>query len=433
VSEFNRRILLIDDTPSIHDDFKKILVGVQKANAMRDARAAFLGVAAESDAPEARFELESAYQGIEGFELVRRAHEEGRPYALAFVDVRMPPGWDGVQTIKELWKHDPDLQVVICTAFADYSWSQMIQELGQSDNLLILKKPFDATEIRQLAAAMTEKWNAARRERALIEDLRGAESQARAYASSLETVNRALMTLKATAEKTAEIRSQFLVEISEQVHENLSGLLQGLSNHCPTGLEAVLDSSRHLVRTLDQILDLSQLEKGNLLFESEPADLVELVEGVLERYRDDARERDLTLVARFDPVAPRLIECDRLRVDQVLSLLVENALDAGRPGEVSVSIGTEPTPSWSISSLRLSVDDPGSPIPSQDAGRLFEPFAFRRAGAVGSGIGLALTRMLARLMEGDASHRASASGGSTFEVTLRVGNVSGAPLVGAGE
>ena len=77
----------------------------------------------------------------------------------AFVDIRMPPGLDGIQTIKEIWKIAPDIQTVICTAFSDYSWEQTISELGTNDNLLILKKPFDSAAVRQLACALTKKWH----------------------------------------------------------------------------------------------------------------------------------------------------------------------------------------------------------------------------------------------------------------------------------
>ena len=74
------------------------------------------------------------------------------------VDVRMPPGWDGIETTQKLWEVDPDLQVVICSAYSDYSWDEIIAKLGNSDRLLFLKKPFDAMEILQLANALTEKW-----------------------------------------------------------------------------------------------------------------------------------------------------------------------------------------------------------------------------------------------------------------------------------
>jgi PAS domain S-box-containing protein len=96
---------------------------------------------------------------------------EGQPYALAFVDVRMPPGWDGVETIKQLWQVDPNLQVVICTAYSDYSWTDIYAKLGHSDSLLILKKPFDNIEVIQLAHALTRKWQTTQQARAKMEDL----------------------------------------------------------------------------------------------------------------------------------------------------------------------------------------------------------------------------------------------------------------------
>src|SRR5258708_4890655 len=104
------------------------------------------------------FELESAYQGKEALEKVTKAIKDGKPYALAFIDVRMPPGWDGVETIEHLWQVDPALQVVVCTAYSDYSWEKMTVRLGVNDNLVILKKPFDNIEVLQLAHALTKKW-----------------------------------------------------------------------------------------------------------------------------------------------------------------------------------------------------------------------------------------------------------------------------------
>ena len=77
---------------------------------------------------------------------------------MAFIDVRMPPGWDGIETTAKIWEIDPELQVVICTAYSDYSWDQMIARIGQSDRLVILKKPFDNIEVMPLANALTEKW-----------------------------------------------------------------------------------------------------------------------------------------------------------------------------------------------------------------------------------------------------------------------------------
>ncbi|MEK7677052.1 MAG: response regulator [Verrucomicrobiota bacterium] len=165
------RILVIDDNAAIHEDFRKILTrGITTTGTnLAGAEAALFG---ETTAPEsAAFEIDSAYQGKEGLELVRLALAQGRPYALAFVDVRMPPGWDGVETIGHIWRTCPELQVVICTAYSDYPWNAIVRQLGTSANFVILKKPFDNVEVLQLAHALTKKWLLAQKVRGRLEDL----------------------------------------------------------------------------------------------------------------------------------------------------------------------------------------------------------------------------------------------------------------------
>jgi diguanylate cyclase (GGDEF)-like protein/PAS domain S-box-containing protein len=105
-----------------------------------------------------RFEMDSAYQGAEALEKVQISLAKGVPYAMAFLDMRMPPGWDGVETVERLWQADPRLQVVFCTAYSDYSWKEILQRLEVRDRLLILKKPFDPIEVYQFANALTTKW-----------------------------------------------------------------------------------------------------------------------------------------------------------------------------------------------------------------------------------------------------------------------------------
>ena len=155
----NHRILVIDDNPAIHEDFRKILnpAGSELAGELDDDEAALFG-----DAPEAstaqRFQIDSAFQGQEGLEKVRTAANAGLPYAVAFVDVRMPPGWDGIETIAHIWQEFPDLQIVICTAYSDYSWDEIAKAVGNTDQVLVLKKPFDNIEVLQMAHALSKKW-----------------------------------------------------------------------------------------------------------------------------------------------------------------------------------------------------------------------------------------------------------------------------------
>lgn len=155
---YNRRILIIDDNAAIHDDFRKVLSCADNStSALAATEFAMFGESAASIV-RPTFELEFALQGNAGAEHVRDALAAHRPFAVAFVDMRMGPGWDGLETIEHLWAIDPHIQVVICSAHSDYSWSDVTQRLGHSDKLLVVKKPFDAIEVMQCASALTQKW-----------------------------------------------------------------------------------------------------------------------------------------------------------------------------------------------------------------------------------------------------------------------------------
>lgn len=152
------RILIVDDNPAIHSDFKKILSPPRPADSRADDLESLLFGAPAKASQEVIFELDFAFQGQEALRMVNDSIAEGRPYAMAFIDVRMPPGWDGVETVNHLWAIHPGLQAVICTAYSDYSLDKMRSMLTQPDSLVFLKKPFDNVEVQQLAHTLCRKW-----------------------------------------------------------------------------------------------------------------------------------------------------------------------------------------------------------------------------------------------------------------------------------
>jgi two-component system, cell cycle sensor histidine kinase and response regulator CckA len=154
------RILLIDDNPAIHDDYRKVLAPELHYNPdFSNLEAIVLGEAtAKASEQHVEFEIDSAMQGQDGHALVEQALAAQRPYSMAFVDMRMDPGWNGIETIKRIWQLQPDLQVVLCSAYSDYSWKEIVAELGASDGLVILRKPFDNVEVLQLALSLSRKW-----------------------------------------------------------------------------------------------------------------------------------------------------------------------------------------------------------------------------------------------------------------------------------
>lgn len=432
----NKRILLVDDTKSIHDDFRKILSPTAaEPSDLQSARAAFFGAKSaaaggastpiDSPAPVAptSYELQSAFQGMQALDLVKAAIAEGNPYCVAFVDVRMPPGWDGIQTIKELWKVDPDLHCVICTAYSDYSWDETVAELGQTDKLLILKKPFDPAEIRQTASAFSAKWNAAASERRAMEAVRQKETEARAYASSLETLNKALATAKASADRMSTMKSEFMLRLTSEISTHLNCILDRLIEDGRTeGLDDALDRSQRLLETVDKVIDFTHVEAGTLEIKPRLCSVREVIDDVEQTFRSRAEAKGLILEIRMNENVPTTVKTDPARLSQVLCQLIDNAIRYTDNGRVHLSVGTEPTESWDRVRLRFDVTDTGRGIGQERVGHVFEPFSSRANGdlAEGSGLGLTVAKQVARLLDGDVHFDSLPGEGCTFTLRLEV-------------
>ena len=167
----NDRILIVDDNEAIHEDFNKILAPDATSTGEVDALAASLFGESRATGPQVDFQLTHALQGQEAFDLARKAVNEGSSFALAFVDVRMPPGWNGIETVERIWECDHEIEIVLCTAYSDFSWEEISGRLTHPERLLILRKPFDPLEVRQLAYGLTSKWFLRRQATCRMQDL----------------------------------------------------------------------------------------------------------------------------------------------------------------------------------------------------------------------------------------------------------------------
>lgn len=273
-----RRILLIDDNPAIHQDFKKIFSAQRKGeDALSGLEASLFGATPDLSAREV-FQIDSALQGEEGIALLRQAQEQDRSFSMAFVDVRMPPGWDGVQTAVRIWEQDPDVQIVICTAYSDYSWEEILKKLGRSDQLVILKKPFDNIEVLQLAGALTEKW---RLTRLVKRRLKSLERQVNERAHDLKTIhtrldgaNRRLATateraqeMAAAAQSASQAKRELLDHMSHEIRAPMDGVIgtaelllaQTLSPVQRGYVETIRDGARALLAIVDNLLDSARV------------------------------------------------------------------------------------------------------------------------------------------------------------------------------
>ncbi|MUF02777.1 response regulator [Pseudomonas sp. CCM 7893] len=456
----NRRILLIDDTPSIHEDFRKILTPVQEQTPeLDDMEMALFGDAVKPRAQA--FELDSAYGGREGLELIEKAMAQKLPYALAFVDMRMPQGWDGAQTIEELWKVDPQLQVVVCTAYSDYSWEELLFRLQAHDRLLILKKPFDNIEVQQMANTLTAKWEMARRaslQTSQLERLVEQRTQALTQASQalqLEIDERKqLESQLVQSEKLASL-GQLAAGVAHEINNPvgfISSNLGTLDSYFKQ-LQQMLDAYRQaeeLIASGESLEQLKTLRTGmdlEFLKEDVPILIRESKEGIgrvvqiVKDLKDFSRvdndqswqwanlqqgiDSTLNIVAselkyKADVIkqyqALPEIECLASQINQVVMNLIINAAQAMGPerGTITISNGVEGKNVW------LEVADNGCGIAPQSLQKIFDPFFTTKPVGEGTGLGLSLSYGIVKKHHGNISVSSELGKGTIFRVVLPI-------------
>lgn len=404
----NRRVLLVDDNLSIHDDFRRILARPHGNVGLDDAAAALFGAAAEPPVVESDvFDLDYAQQGQEACEMVAVAVASGRPYALAFVDMRMPPGWDGLTTIGKLWQIDPELQVVICTAYSDRSWSEIQAALTARDRWLVLKKPFDKVEVLQLAQALTEKWHLTRLSRLQLATLE-------------EHVNVRTDQLR----QAVQVKNEFLANISHELLTPMNGIV-GMLQMLGDGVldsdqTACLQDARtcadNLAQLLRQIVAFNQAEAGTLALDPLPFSPGALLDDVVTAYRARALHKGLALKAHVSLTLPAVLRAPAPVIRQILVVLVENAVKFTERGSITVRAAGD------TSRLCFTVQDTGIGLTQEQLAWIALPFAQVDGGLArrntGIGLGLPLAKRLATSLGGDLTISSQAGSGTTVTFSV---------------
>ncbi|WP_369959107.1 ATP-binding protein [Pseudomonas benzenivorans] len=284
-----------------------------------------------------------------------------------------------------------------------------------------------------------------------IEQRRAAEDRLTQYLAELENIvsartaelkaanarllesNRELGQAQRTAEDMAQARSAFLANMSHEIRTPLNGLLGmlglsldgPLSNEQRQQLSIAHDSGKVLVELLNDILDLSKFEAGQLELESIPFDLASLVEDTASLLSQNAAP-NVELTCLIDPRLPAQVLGDPTRVRQVVSNLLSNALKFTRLGRVDVRVDSHPD------GVRISVRDTGIGIAEDAQARIFQPFAQAGAGITrqfgGTGLGLALARRLCEAMQGQLQLESQEGLGSRFCASLPLPSHLPAPV-----
>jgi two-component system, NtrC family, sensor kinase len=467
-SATNHRILVVDDNHAIHDDFHKIFAPPDEtAGTLDDLEAALLDLPAPAAPLPSQFELVSAFQGREALDHVIAATRANRPFALAFVDMRMPPGWDGLETIERIWQVDPDLQIVICSAYSDHSWSDLRARLGPRESLLILKKPFDTLEVVQCAHALTTKWELARKVLAHVDDLEAtvaARTQELVQANAalaehlrmlerMETELRLSQKLEAVGQLAAGVAHEINTPI-QYVADNLQFMRDGmlalstmasqmisvasaarspqtaalvdqlealatdaeldyLSREIPVSLDSVHDGVARIAKIVRAMKELAHPGPR----EATAVDLARALQNALDvtaatyRYVADVE----TEFAQLPPVV-----CFGSDLNQVFLNLIVNAAHAmedKQAGRGQLGIRT----SLDGDHAMIAISDTGSGIPEANRERIFDAFFTTKEVGRGTGQGLAISRSIVVDRHGGTLTFDSKVGvGTTFYVRIPI-------------
>ncbi len=419
------RILIVDDNKNIHVDFCKILLpSIDTSDIDKFSKALFEDNADTDDGNNVidKYEIDSAYQGKEAVEMIVESLKEDRPYALAFIDMRMPPGWDGLKTIEEAWKVDPDIQIVICTAYSDYSWKEIINRLTNTNNLLILKKPFENIEVKQLARSLTEKWQ-------LISNL---EKEVKHRTAKLEAINQELKLAKEAADDATVAKSNFLANMSHEIRTPMNGIIvavdlamaEPLSPKLEHFMEIIHSSGHSLLSIINDILDFSKIEAGKMELEHKSFRLDELTNNVIALFMDTVLKKDIELFVDLEPNISMFLKGDQLRIQQIVTNLMGNAFKfTSKKGIIVFGIRqTERTFDNRNIELEFSIRDTGVGMTAEQLDRIFKPFTqadtstTRKYG--GTGLGLSISKQLVEMMNGSIWAESTPQKGTTFYFTL---------------
>jgi len=407
--EMVHRVLVIDDNPSIHKDFQTILLEEEESETLNKLRSEVFGDKTNNTTPKNAYELDFASQGKEGCEKIKQACSEDHPYELAFVDMRMPPGWDGLKTIEHIWEIDHKVQVVICTAYSDYSWGEIVERLGRSENLLILKKPFDSAEVAQLASALTEKWVLAR--------------QASLKMEQLEQM------VKERTEKQTELITKI-----DNINKELKDFASIVSHDLKAPLRGIKSLATWILDDCSDKLGEQGKEQMNLLLDRVER-MYKLIDAVLQYSRVGRTEEKIVQVNlnHFIPevidmlVPPEnisitientmpVIECAETHIMQLFQNLLSNAIKYMDKPKGKINVGcVEEDGFW-----KFSVTDNGPGIEEKHFEKIFKMFQALSVSEEfeGTGVGLTIAKKIVELYGGNIWVESEVGKGSTFFFTL---------------
>ena len=412
-SEEATRILAVDDEQPVREAYRAVLCTADaESDELAETEAELFG-APESATDKRPFDVTFAAQGEEAVAAVAASIAEERPFQLVFLDVRMPPGLDGVETARRIRQLDDQVNIVIVTGYSDNHPRDIATQVPPFDKLFYISKPFQALELQQFALALDTKWHAERSLRRTNLDLQ------ERYAD-LEAAHRDLTAAKNEVERATRAKSEFLASMSHELRTPLNAVIgfaevMRSETFGPLGDERYRDyvddiyhGGAHLLRVINDLLDFSKAEANKIELRCELLDPKPLVTSVLKLVRDQAHRAQVELVDDLS-VLPA-INGDELRLRQILLNLLSNAIKVTKSGGVVTISGRRDA----AGDLIISVVDTGIGMTEKDLERALEPFgqvdSAHARRLQGTGLGLPIAKRLIELH------------GGTLRLTSRVGS-----------
>ncbi|MBF0299137.1 MAG: hybrid sensor histidine kinase/response regulator [Oligoflexia bacterium] len=400
-----KRILVIDDQKSIHEDFKTIFGEVSESDKELDLMAQqILGAGSKKNSTEIfKYVVDSAFQGQEGYQKILDAKKSGNPYHMAFVDMRMPPGWDGLETIEKVLKDDNDIQMVICTAYSDHSVSDIEARIGITDRVLIIKKPFDKVEIIQLAKSLCEKWFLLQKARMKVEEMETIiqqrskeieEIQKQLYRSSKMA---AMGTLAGGVAHELNNPMAILLGYVGEVEKNVKTLPINENNSLKKAIEGIRVSAKRMYIVVKELLTFVGENQKEDFIDFKVCDFLDATISVFSKTTLD---KDINVIKEYTNSEKLIIKGDNLQLQEMILHLLNNAKDAIAQTPIkTILIKTLTTDK----NVQIIIEDSGTPINEDIRERIFEPYFTTKSVGKGKGIGLSVARNIARSHSGDLS------------------------------
>ena len=347
------KILIVDDSKDMHQLIEFTLEDIEiesDSSTHGDERKEYAN----------EIEIISSFQGEEGYHKVQQSVENNEPFSVAIVDMHMPPGWDGIQTIEKIREIDHNIQIVICSAFADTTWEDISERLGAKDRYLFISKPFDPMELKQMITALANKWSINRRNNEYISELKQAAMEAQSgkivKEEFLNIMNHELrtplniiqLTLDELKDRDSDAEQIELIENSQMAAKRLGSLVDG-------------------------IMEYISFDESNFLLEDK-IDIRQILGELTTKAKSKTKNKKLILKSSIDKNIPKEVLGNRSKVKQLLWQLISNGIKFTNEGSVSIGATNLEKGPPDKTTIRLSVEDTGIGIEEKNQSKIFDLF-----------------------------------------------------------